>query len=258
MDVDEWLSSMPEETPDESDSNIDENETAEIMGTTLEELARNTEKNACELVKLIDLPSELADNIYDELCLALEIRFVSGLANLTTVNYLAVSVLTPIVLTLNDVLQLKRGEVTISIGDSFDDDYEDNDNFEDNLDCVIYRNVEKYQKVLMVVTCITDNVNNGLPQLLVKMRAAFERNQDGQTIYGCSTIGDKWQLVTYNPKEIKCNGFKVLEERQTIVITDNMRKDKENWLNKCRGALDIIYSCCHDAVSRYQKSSSTA
>lgn len=90
---------------------------------------------------------------------------------------------------------------------------------------------------IVVVECKRWNVDDGLEQCCIGMKACFEANKDDRTVYGFCTVAERWNFLTYD----KLNGFKMMAAID--VMFTEMVSEKQIWLEKYTKIIDIIYTC---------------
>lgn len=102
---------------------------------------------------------------------------------------------------------------------------------------IILREGDGNNNYIVVVECKRWNVDDGLEQCCVGMKACFEANKDDHTVYGFCTVAERWNFLTYD----KLNGFKMMAAID--VMFAQMVSKKQIWLEKYTKIIDIIYTC---------------
>lgn len=62
------------------------------------------------------------------------------------------------------------------------------------------------KKYIVVVECKRWNVDDGIQQCCLGMKACFDANKDDRTVFGFCTVAERWNFLTYD----KLNGFKLM------------------------------------------------
>lgn len=92
-------------------------------------------------------------------------------------------------------------------------------------------------KYIVVVECKRWNVDDGIQQCCLGMKAFFEANKDDRTMFGFCTVAERWNFLTYD----KLNGFKLMVA--VDVMFPEMLSKKQIWLHDYTKIIDIIYTC---------------
>jgi hypothetical protein len=88
-------------------------------------------------------------------------------------------------------------------------------------------------KFVFIVEAKRSSVGEAMKQLLLAMKDARDIN-DGGAVYGFTTSGDIWQMVSYNGES-----FEITE--QFFSLFPLMREEKERWLKDYSVLVDCVY-----------------
>lgn len=89
------------------------------------------------------------------------------------------------------------------------------------------------EKFVLVIT-------SGMKQLLLSMKDMRDRNRHG-TIYGFTTTGDKWQMVSYDGA-----AWTVSEDFKLMFPRMREPEQKERWMQDFSGLIDVMYFALSD------------
>ena len=86
---------------------------------------------------------------------------------------------------------------------------------------------------LFIVEAKRSSVGAAMKQVSLTMKDARDNNGGG-VVYGFSTTGETWQMLTYNGEEF-------LASQKMDVVSPNMGKDKDQWMKDNSELVDCLF-----------------
>lgn len=90
---------------------------------------------------------------------------------------------------------------------------------------------------LVMMECKKSGVSDGIKQCCLFLKRMSDSNGDNDRVFGFSTSGYEWILITYDP----VHGFQIMHKQQAMFL--HMEDSKEKWISECSYIFDVLYTC---------------